>query len=327
MAPVAERVRDSAPPLRIAVSSCLLGQAVRYDGGDKRDDYVTDVLSRHVDIVPICPEVGIGMGVPRPPIRLVGDVAAPRAVGVDDPRRDVTEALQRYAQQCQNVLDEVSGYVFKSRSPSCGVTTTPIMGRGRRPRHGSGVFAAAVQRVYPLLPVIEEHHLNDPPRRDNFLERVFAYARWQRFLAEQPGLTTFQRFHADQRLAVLAHGQRQLSALDKAARIPNACFNSAALGAYARVLMAALTHRVTSRRRQRVARKLAQWLPPQVSKADAGQIERQLQPYIEGSTLWPQIGAELAREDIASNGAALQTQTLLNPSPTERALREEHSPA
>jgi uncharacterized protein YbbK (DUF523 family)/uncharacterized protein YbgA (DUF1722 family) len=321
MAPAAEHTRQWSRRVRIAASSCLIGQAVRYDGGDKRNVFVTEALGRHVDIVPICPEVGIGMGVPRAPIRLVGAVNAPRAVGVREPERDVTEALQRYAQQCRDRLDEVSGYVFKSRSPSCGVTTTPIAIRGRRPKHGSGIFAAAVRRAHPLLPVIEDHHLDDARRRDNFVERVFAYARWQCFRTEHPSLETFQRFHAAQRLAVLAHGQRQLAALDKAAQVLATNFCSAALDDYARVLLTALTHQVTRRRRQRVARKLAQWLAPRVSTSEARRIELQLEHYSEGQTLWPQIETVWARVGTTAEEAALQSQTLLDPCPAERALR------
>ena len=111
----------SVPPIRLGISGCLLGQKVRYDGNHQRDSYITLTLRKYFEFVPVCPEVAIGLGVPRPPIRLVGNPAAPRAVGVADPTLDVTRKLTVYGQRMARTLDDISGYILKSRSPSCGM--------------------------------------------------------------------------------------------------------------------------------------------------------------------------------------------------------------
>lgn len=172
---------DESLPLRLGVSSCLLGRAVRYDGGHKRDRFVTD-LGRFVEFVPICPEVEVGMGTPRPAVHLVHLVG-----GGDDVRmvevesgRDHTQRMQRYAAERVRALRrlELCGYILKKDSPSCGMTGVAIYGaEGTSHRNGTGLYASALMRAYPNLPVEDEGRLNDPKLRENFIERIFAYRR------------------------------------------------------------------------------------------------------------------------------------------------------
>lgn len=171
--------RDPAATIRIGISSCLLGEAVRYDGGHKRDAAIIEILGRHFEFVPVCPEVGIGLGVPRAPIRLVGDPQAARAVGVDDPTLDVTDRLTAYGARMAHELDGISGYIFKSRSPSCGVADVEIHQPGLSRATGSGLYARAFMNRQPALPVAEESRLGDAAERENFIGRVLAYRRWQ----------------------------------------------------------------------------------------------------------------------------------------------------
>lgn len=158
--------------LRIGVSACLLGEAVRYDGTDKRDATVA-ALAREFELVPVCPEMGIGLGVPRPPVQLEGDPTAPRAVGVSLRDIDVTDALLEFGARSARELGGLCGFVFKSRSPSCGVNSTPIhlAGGGIHPG-GRGLFARAFMAALPCLPVEENDGLADPQRREEFLRRV-----------------------------------------------------------------------------------------------------------------------------------------------------------
>jgi len=168
------------PPVRIGVSSCLLGEPVRWDGQDRRHGYVTEVLAGHVDLVPLCPEVGIGLGVPREPIRLVRHGKEVRAVDVKDPSRDVTDDLRAFAKSLETILAGLHGYIFKARSPSCGVLGVELhfpTGRGASSAlAGVGIFAAAVMAHNPSLPIEEEGGLDDPGRRARFIARVFARA-------------------------------------------------------------------------------------------------------------------------------------------------------
>lgn len=161
--------------LRLCVSSCLLGEKVRYDGGDRREPCITDELSRSCELIAICPEVAIGLGVPRPPVRLEQRDGRVEALGIDDPGFDITERLCAYAQQQIPRLAGIDGYIFKGRSPSCGVNSTPLFCNGVETGRGAGLFAAAIMQALPLLPIIEETALRDAARRADFLERARAY--------------------------------------------------------------------------------------------------------------------------------------------------------
>ena len=162
----------------VAISSCLLGQRVRYDGGHKRDAYITEILSRFVDWRPVCPEVAIGMGVPRPPIRLVGDKISPSALGVEDTALDVTGELVIYARGMVRELHNISGYIFKSKSPSCGLNDAGLFDvDGRAQGFTAGVYAQVIQQSLPHLPVIDEQMLQEGQVQRRFLERVLAC--WQ----------------------------------------------------------------------------------------------------------------------------------------------------
>jgi uncharacterized protein YbgA (DUF1722 family)/uncharacterized protein YbbK (DUF523 family) len=196
-----------APPLTVAVSDCLTGSEVRFDGGHKRSSLPHDRLAGLFEWRGICPEVAIGMGVPRDPIRLVGDAAAPRARGIKDPSVDVTDALVAYARRVLPTLDDVAGYVFIKNSPTCGLYRVKVYARdGVAPKPaGRGIFAAAVVAARPELPVEESGRLEDPVLRENFVTRTFAFAHWQRCLAD--GLTA-QRliaFHSAYKYLLMAH--------------------------------------------------------------------------------------------------------------------------
>ena len=166
--------------IRVGVSSCLLGQEVRFNGTHKHMSLLTQDLARYFEFVPTCPEMGAGMGVPRPPIRLVGDPAAPRAVRVDDPAADFTRPLQDYAAERIPQLQDLAGYVFIKNSPSCGLFRVKVYHENGNPgmTPGRGIFAAALTSAMPLLPVEEDGRLNDPVLRENFITRVFAMHAW-----------------------------------------------------------------------------------------------------------------------------------------------------
>jgi uncharacterized protein YbgA (DUF1722 family)/uncharacterized protein YbbK (DUF523 family) len=204
---MAPSLNQAVERIRIGVSSCLLGENVRWDGGHKRDAFVADTLSRHFELVPICPEVAIGLGSPREPIRLVMTAGGPRAVGVNSPALDVTAKLASYAREMAPGMSGLSGYVFKSGSPSCGMQRVKLhRERGGRPDHTAvGIYAGEIQNAFPLLPVEEEGRLGLPELRDCFIECVFAYRRWCALL--ERGLTArrLADFHGRHRLALLAH--------------------------------------------------------------------------------------------------------------------------
>jgi len=204
-------------PLRLGISRCLLGEEVRFDGGHKRDTFLTEVLGRYVEWVPVCPEVEAGLGIPREAMRLVGNPRDSRLVtiksGTDHTRAMETMATNRI-EGLKNL--DLSGYVFKKGSPSCGIERVRIYNEHGKPsRNGVGLFARAFIEQFPLIPVEEEGRLSDPTLRENFIERVFCYRRWQDLV--QSGVTrqALVQFHTIHKYLLLAHHPQQCEVLGR----------------------------------------------------------------------------------------------------------------
>jgi uncharacterized protein YbbK (DUF523 family) len=162
--------------IAVGVSACLLGEKVRYDGGHKRDGYITDILGRSFIFVPVCPEVECGMSIPREHMRLEGDPAKPCLMTVES-RIDKTGQMKSF---CRNRIEELAkkalcGFILKARSPSCGLFGVPVHDTIIPAGTGRGLFAAALVERFPLMPVEEEKGLDDPAVREKFIERVFNY--------------------------------------------------------------------------------------------------------------------------------------------------------
>ena len=217
-----------AAPLRIGISSCLLGESVRHDGGHKRDPYLVETLGGLVEWVPVCPEVELGLGTPREPIRLVRDAGQSDGVRlVARSGRRLTARMQRFARSRIRSLARagLSGYILKKDSPSCGLERVKVWhdddGRAAE-RNGRGLFAAELVRQYPNLPVEEEGRLHDPVLRENFFERVFAYQRLRALLSSRWSLGALVSWHTTQKLALMAHSPvryRELGRLVAEARV------------------------------------------------------------------------------------------------------------
>ncbi len=197
----------SEPPIRLGVSSCLLGTEVRFDGGHKRDRFLTDQLADFVEWVPICPEVEVGMGTPRPAMRLVRDGEALRLLEVKS-GHDHTRSMHAFTQRRVRELRrlDLDGYILKKDSPSCGMTRVKVYNpTGVARRDGVGLFAEALLRSYPNLPVEDEGRLNDPNLRENFIERVFAYERLRRCFRGRWTRGQVVAFHTAHKLQLMAH--------------------------------------------------------------------------------------------------------------------------
>ena len=195
------------PKIKIGVSLCLLGERVRYNGGHKFDRLISDVFASALDLLPICPEVEIGMGVPRPPIHLVRDGKEVKAVSVDSEIKDFTGSLQSLAKARKHQLSLLSGYVFKAKSPSCGLTDVPIIDSQKNNvmKFGSGIFAKGVRDLVPALPVEDEMRLNDWNVFHNFMERVHIFNDWLTLDKRNDQLRA--EFHRNACVHVLARGQ------------------------------------------------------------------------------------------------------------------------
>ena len=170
------------PCIKIAISSCLLGEKVRYDGTDKRQSILRGIPKSIIQFVPVCPEVAIGMGIPRPPIQLVETDNGIEALQIDYPNKNYTEPLQAYGKQMANELEDISGYIFKARSPSCGVNSTPVLKNGIEHRKNTGIFAKQITSILPGLPVIEETGLDTIENIQRFFYRSLDYCDQQDFM-------------------------------------------------------------------------------------------------------------------------------------------------
>jgi len=259
--------------IRIGISSCLLGNAVRFDAGHKYDPYINGTLSQYFEFVPVCPEVAIGMTVPREPIRLVGEPTQPRAVGVRTTGLDVTEALDQYAQRMAGELTDLCGYIFKRASPSCGMERVKVYSiSGMASKSGSGIYAKAFMQLQPWLPVEEEGRLGDPGLRENFISRVVVLHRWRTLLASGLTAGTLVDFHSRHKLVLLAHNQVAYRRMGKkVADIGRVPLEQFALE-YLLELMATLRRPATPKQHVNVLQHLLGYLKKQLDADDKAEL-------------------------------------------------------
>jgi len=204
-------------PVRIGISTCLLGQNVRYDGGHKLDRFLRDTLGQFVEYVPVCPEVECGLGIPRESMHLEGDPEDPRLVttrtGVDMTRR-MTRWASRRVRELES--EDLSGFIFKSRSPSSGMERVNVFNdKGQPVKRGVGIFARAFMDHFPSTPVEEEGRLNDPGLRENFIEAIFTLGRWRDQCRGKKTVGNLVKFHTSHKLLLLSHSRKHYSEMGR----------------------------------------------------------------------------------------------------------------
>ena len=268
---------------KLGISACLLGAEVRYNGGHKESRLCSRTLNEYFDFVPLCPEVAIGLGTPREPIRLVGDPQAPRAVGTVNRTVDVTAPLAAYGERVAEEQTELCGYIFMQQSPSCGLHRVKVyQDNGRPSEPGRGIFAAAFCARHPVLPVEEDGRLNDPILRENFITRVFAYAEWQQLRRE--GLTRHRliAFHSRYKYLLMATHPMQYKALGRLlGNLAQHDLNELA-PRYFSQLMAALKNCATRRTHSNVLQHLSGYLKQNLSREDKAEIQQLISQYRQG---------------------------------------------
>jgi uncharacterized protein YbgA (DUF1722 family)/uncharacterized protein YbbK (DUF523 family) len=319
------RTRERPPrgEIRIGVSSCLLGQNVRYDGGHKKDSFVTGPLADFVTFVPVCPEVEVGMAVPRPPIRLVRIGGEVRLL---EPRSglDHTAAMRRWAEARVDELErlDLGGYVLKKDSPSCGMERVKVYSeKGPGARDGVGLFAAALLDRLPLLPVEEEGRLNDPPLRENFVERVFAYGRLRSLFAGRWTVGDLVRFHTAEKLLLLAHEPGAYRALGRLVARAKQLPRAEVARRYGEGYMRALQALATKGRNANVLQHMAGYFKDRLPPAEKAELQQAIADYRHG--LVPLVvPLTLVRHLVRRLGAPyLEGQAYLEPHPKELMLR------
>jgi uncharacterized protein YbgA (DUF1722 family)/uncharacterized protein YbbK (DUF523 family) len=270
--------------IKLGISSCLLGRNVRYDGGHKHDRYLTDVLGKFVDWVPVCPEVECGLPVPREAMHLLGDPESPRLVtirtGIDHTDR-MLDWMEGKLPELEK--EELCGFVFKSRSPSSGMKAVKVYNPPAAPvKKGIGIFARAFMERFPLMPVEEEGRLHDARLRENFIERFFVFRRWRDFLKTDGTIRGLVSFHTDHKLLIMAHSQKALKTLGKSVAAPGHTDPEELFQNYLEVLMDGLLLHATARKNTNVLQHIMGYFKKQLSPDEKQELLEVIHHYHEG---------------------------------------------
>ncbi len=275
-----DAVHTSVPHIRIGISSCLLGEAVRYDSGHKQNRYITQILGRFFEFVPACPEVAIGLGVPRPPLRLRGNPENPRAVGVTDSTFDITVELDEYARSRVENSRAFSGYIFKRGSPSCGMERVKVFdSKGMPSNHGAGIFAKRIMNEIPLMPVEEEGRLTDPVLRENFITRVYVYHRWQKMRGDGISAGRLVEFHTRHKMLIRAHGEVAYQRLGRLVAEAGKTDLEDLADEYIDLLMNTIKRPATRKQNSNVLSHLAGYLKRDIDAGDKAELVRLIDEY------------------------------------------------
>lgn len=309
--------------IRIGVSSCLLGEPVRWNGDHKRDRYLTEVLASFFEWVPTCPEVDAGMGTPRETVQLHGTPESPRMAGTKT-GTDWTDIMRRTARQRSRELAKMNlcGYIFKSKSPSCGLNRIKVYTDTSTVHHnGRGLFADAFVNACSRVPVEEEGRLHDPKIRENFIVRVFAYHRLQSLLSGHWSRGTLVRFHTEHKFLLLAHSRKHYDTLGKLVAGAKQHSPAELKSKYADTFMDALAVKSTIKKNVDVLQHMLGFFKKELSAEEKRDILETIEDYRQG--LVPLVvPVTLVRHHVRTHNVEyLQNQVYLNPHPKELMIR------
>ncbi len=309
--------------IRVGISSCLLGRRVRFDAGHKQDRYITNILAHYFEFVPVCPEMEVGMGIPREAVHLEGGSEAPRMIGVKS-GEDWTDMMNSYSKSRveKSDLSAISGYILKKDSPSCGMERVRLHGpAGQVRRIASGLYASALKRHNPLLPVEEEGRLYGARLRENFIVRVFAFHRLNQLFATRFSPANVIRFHTIHKYILMAHSPELYGELGRLVARMKTMEQSSFRDSYSRVFMAALQTRATTKKNTNVLLHILGFLKKHLEPGDKARIleiiedyHREMAPLIVPITL---VKHYIDKFEIEYMGE----QVYLNPHPKELMLR------
>lgn len=308
--------------LKLGISACLLGERVRYNGGHKRSTLCSDILAEHFELIPVCPEMGAGLGTPRPPIRLVGDPLSPRAQVPQEDDRDLTAALQAQAVRAA-ALPDLNGFVLMHKSPSCGLHRVKLYRENGHLAEAAsrGVFAAALHTLRPDLPLEDEGRLHDPVLRENFLNRVFVHGRWQRLLAAGLTRRALIDFHARHKYLLMATHPQQQKALGRLLSDLGRQDLTELAPRYFLQLMAALSRQATRGTHSNVLQHLSGHLRTQLGHDERAELQQLIEQYRSG-VIPLVVPLTLLRHHFKRHpDTYVANQDYLRPYPDDLALR------
>jgi len=310
--------------IKIGVSSCLVGEKVRWNGDHKQDRFVREILGNYFEYVLVCPEMEVGMGVPRETVALYGTLEAPKMISKKT-KTDWTERMNHYLKGRINKLtdDDLCGYIFKSKSPSCGIARVPVFSETDRSkaRHGAGMFASAFIKTFPLVPIEDEGRLNDAKIRDNFIVRVFSFNRLQKLFNKDFSKGALVAFHTRHKFLLLAHSRGHYTALGKLVANAKSLKPKEIKAEYSRLFMEALTYKSTPKKNTDVLLHMMGFLKKVLMKGEKEDLLATIEDYRK--ELLPLIvPVTLIRHQVKKyNIEYLLDQVYLNPHPKELMLR------
>ena len=309
--------------IRLGISTCLLGENVRYDGGHKRDRFIIGTLGEFVEFVPVCPEMECGLGVPRESMRLEGQPESPRLV-TGRTKIDHTERMVNWARKRVKELEkeDLCGFVFKSNSPSSGMERVRVYGeKGMPVRKGVGMFARIFMDHFPLLPVEEDGRLHDIKLRENFIERIFTLKRWRELMGNKRSRGKLVTFHTQHKLLILSHSPKHAGAMGKLVAKAKQLPQDELYSVYQDLLMQALKLKTTIKKNINVLQHMMGYFKKQLSGDEKQELLGTIDLYREGYV--PLIvPITLIKHYVRKyDQPYLKQQVYLNPHPRELKLR------
>ncbi len=309
--------------IKLGISTCLLGESVRYDGGHKLDRFLTDTLGQYVEYVPVCPEVECGLPIPREALRLVGNPDSPRLVTVRT-KQDLTDRMTQWARKRVLELEKegLFGFIFKGGSPSSGMERVKVYGdQGMTAKKGIRMFARTFMEHFPLLPVEEEGRLHDPILRENFIERLFTLKRWREILAQGQSRGNLVSFHTRHKLLILSHSHKYYETMGKWVAQAKDLPLKELYQKYQILLMEALLLKSTPKKNSNVLQHMMGYFKDQLSSDEKqellGLIDHYRQEYLPLI-----VPLTLMNHYVRKyNQPYLKEQVYLNPHPMELQLR------
>jgi uncharacterized protein YbgA (DUF1722 family)/uncharacterized protein YbbK (DUF523 family) len=314
---------DKIEKVRLGISTCLLGESVRYNGGHQLDHFLRDTLGKYVQYVPVCPEVECGFGVPREAFRLIGQPAHPRLITINT-KQDFTERMENWARRRVVEIERegLSGFIFKGGSPSSGMERVKVYNeKGVPAKVGSGIFARIFMEHFPLIPVEEDGRLHDPVLRENFIERIFTWRRWGRVMQESNPLHAIVDFQRRHKLLIMSHSPKHLQAMGRLVADAKGIPRENLVSLYQTLLMEAMRLKATPRKNTNVLMHMMGYFKKDLDTSEKQELleiiddyRRELVPIIVPVTL-------ISHYVRKYNQPYLKDQTYLNPHPLELQLR------
>jgi uncharacterized protein YbgA (DUF1722 family)/uncharacterized protein YbbK (DUF523 family) len=309
--------------LKIGISSCLMGNPVRWNAGHKLDKYLTQTLGQFVSYVPVCPETEAGFGVPRESMRLVGDPDKPRLITFKS-KTDRTAEMTRWAGRRVQELEaeDLCGFIFKSDSPSSGMSRVKVYSEKGMPRKiGVGLFARAFMEHFPLVPAEDDGRLHDPLIRENFIERIFTLKRWRDSVANSPDMGQLVDFHTRNKLLLLSHSQKHYRLMGKWVAEGKNHSPGQRNERYLQLLMEALGLKTTVKKNLNVLMHLMGYFKNQLSSDEKQELLEIFDQYRQGLTPLV-VPITLINHYVRKyDQPFLKKQSYLNPHPVELKLR------